>query len=104
MSSKNSKDLMREYTLLGQTIAGIDPLLSSTSCMNPELRETIAYIFAYQSLLNTSDFEDMKQTLMVIARITWPRKELTDLALRVGENVTVGDFEEDVESTEPATE
>ena len=95
MSSKrDNQELMRTYTLLGQRVAKKDAQLAELSCMNPEIRELIGFIDSYNELIGTKDFQDEKKALMKLARATWPRKELTDLALRVGVNVRNEDYYE----------
>lgn len=90
---------------MGQAVAKIDTDLAETSCMNPEIRELIGYARAYQVYKkDPSVFEDEIKALERLARITWPRKEITDLALRMGiDTVDIGYGEgesEDANDTE----
>ena len=96
MSSRNrdNQELMRSYTLLGQKVAKKDSQLAELSCMNPEIREYIGFIDSYNELNGTKEYQDVKKALMKLARATWPRNELTDLALRVGVNVRNEDYYE----------
>lgn len=84
---------MKAYTLLGQRIAKKDPELALSACMAPEIRELIAYMAMYQTYFGVKDFEAEIEAFRILGRITWPRKELTDLALRVGDNVISAEFE-----------
>lgn len=92
-SQRASQDLMRAYSLLGQRIARMDKDLAATSCMAPEIRELIAFCEMYHVYFNCQDLAKEVEALKKLGRITWPRKELTDLALRVGDNIIVGEFD-----------
>ncbi len=93
-SRRDSQEIMRAYTLLGQRVARKDKLLAETACMNPEIREAIGAIEMYHEYFQCNDFKEEKEALMKFARVTWPRKELTDLALRVGDNVVTAEFDD----------
>lgn len=93
-SSRDSQEIMRAYTLLGQRVARKDRELAETACVNPEIRELIGFINAYNALFDEQDFLDFKKGLIALGKQTWPRKELTDLALRVGDNVVVAEFDD----------
>lgn len=97
MSSRNrdNQELMRAYTLLGQRVARKDHQLAELSCMEPTIREIAGYIDAYNELNGTSDYPEEKRALIKLGRATWPRKELTDLALRVGDQAVYASFGED---------
>lgn len=83
---------MRAYTLLGQKVARKDKQLAELSCMHPEFREMVGYIDSYNELNGTNELQREKKALIKLGRATWPRKELTDLALRVGEQTTYGNY------------
>lgn len=91
---------MRAYTLLGQRVARKDRQLAETACTSPESREIVAYIDGYNALFNSQEFQDEKRAVIAIGRQMWPRKELTDLALRVGDNVVVAEFDDVGDDTE----
>lgn len=82
-----SQEMVRAFTYLGQIVAGKDFYLAGTSCMNPEIREMVAFIDCYNSLNGTNEYQEERKALIILGRETWFRKEITDLALRVGENV-----------------
>lgn len=84
-SRRDTQELMRAYTLLGQRVAKIDNYLADTACMNPRMREIIGWIEAYHTYSGTQEFKDELNALKIYAEISWPRKELTDLALKVGD-------------------
>lgn len=83
---------MRAYSLLGQDVARKNKYMAELACMNPEYREFVAFIDAYNTLNGTEDYKEEREALMKLARGTWPRKELTDLALMVGDKTKYGSF------------
>lgn len=107
-SRRDSQEIMRVYTLLGQRVARKDRQLAETACMSPEIRELIGYIDGYNALFSSIstelEFKEEKKALMAIGRQMWPRKELTDLALRVGDNVVVAEFDDVGDDTTEETD
>lgn len=102
MSSRkrgDTQELMRAYTLLGQRVARKDHQLAELSCMNPTIREFVGFIDSYNELYGTNEYQEEKRALIKLGRATWPRKELTDLALRVGDQTVYASFGQD-ETTE----
>lgn len=91
---RDTQELMRAYTLLGQRVARKDIQMAQLSCMDPDVREIVGFIDCYNELYNLNEFQEERNALIKLGRATWPRKELTDLALRVGDNVHYGSFTE----------
>lgn len=92
-ATRQTQEIMLNYTLLGQKVSGKDKILRLFSCMNEEIREKIGGLMFYHALYNCEDFKDEIKALMVYAKVTWKRKELTDLALKVGTSTKFTDFE-----------
>ena len=76
---------MQQYTLLGQRVAKKDRQLAQLSCVAPEIRQFIGYIDCYNALNKSNEYQLEREALIKLGRASWPRKELTDLALRVGD-------------------
>lgn len=106
MPSKNrdSQEIMRTYTLLGQRVAKNSKELAETSCMNPEVREIVAFIDAFNKLTGAIDFQVERAALIVLGQETWFRKELTDLALKVGDVSKHFDIYDDEENGKTSIE
>ena len=99
MSSRETKELMGHYTLLGQKVARKNKDLAQLACIHPEIREIIGLVYAY-CIINNIDpkhYERQIEALIKLGRAVWPRKELTDLALMVGSDLIVQDASKDLE-------
>lgn len=99
-SRRDSQELMRAYTLLGQRVARKDRQLAELSCMEPSIREMVGFIDSYNELNGTNEYQSEKKALIKLGRATWPRKELTDLALRVGDQTVYASFGDDKAESE----
>lgn len=96
-SRRDNIELMRNQMLLGQRVAREDELLRLLACVNPDIRELIGLLLAYNILNYGEDkaeyeFQDEVKALIALGKATWPRKELTDLALKVGDTAKQEDW------------
>lgn len=98
MSRRNdSVELTRAYTYLGQRVAEKDTILAASACLDPKYRKLAAYILMYHEYFQCNDFNEELEAINILARMMWPRKEITDLSLRLGENIHYANFFEDEE-------
>ena len=106
MSNRETKELMGHYTLLGQKVAGKNRDLAELACVHPTIREIVGLIDAY-CIINNIDpkiYDNDRQALIKLGRAIWPRKELTDLALMVGSDVIVKDFQKELSNLQKELE
>lgn len=113
--------LFQALSLLSQYLTQIKEakgeLYQKTACLNAEERETIGICWAVADLIQKDDAEtanylrnDIVSFLEIIGISRWPRTELTDLGLRVGQRHMVkvdlsSDIINDVDvATEEASE
>lgn len=91
----------REQLMLSQRASGKDKTLALTACLDPELREIIGIIEAYQEYENNDEFEKEKEALRIYARYKWPRTEITDLGFIIGENTVNVNYDKDNDESAP---
>lgn len=90
--NRDTKELMQQYTLLGQRVAELDQQLADLSCVAPEIRQFIGFIDCYNELNGVNEYQRERKALIKLGRAVWPRKELTDLALKVGDPTVHASF------------
>jgi hypothetical protein len=81
----HTKDEFKMFTYLGQKIK--DEALKDSACMREDLREIIGDIQAFAIFSGDASMLDFIMPLRIMARYMWPRMEVTDLSLMLGENI-----------------
>lgn len=105
--------MLQSLNLLSQQLAKIagEEIYQVTSCMNPEERELIGLLAAIPKLPGVTQVQgktcrDLIPFFSEIGKARWPRTELTDLGLRVGDRgigkITMEEQEEESEDPENA--
>jgi len=92
MPQRNKDELFNEVRVLSQQIARKDRFLAATACMNEEERELYAILVIYRMLTKDNSLKEFEPIIKILGKARWGRTELTDLGLRLGENVKVEDF------------
>lgn len=86
--------LFQAISLLSQHLADLEPIMHRTSCLDQETREMIGFIEATKLRLDPNDpkqnerikrLDRMEKMFEIIGMAKWPRTELTDLGLRIGQ-------------------
>jgi len=92
-----AKRFFREYKLVASEVGATIKFLKETSCMNPQVREQIAYCKIYEifetKFRDTIPFSEFLKLIAVpslelLGFATWNRDILTDMGLRVSKKAT----------------
>lgn len=86
--------------MLSQRASGKNPELAGTACLDPELREIIGAIEAFQVYAHTQEFQEEIDFLRTLSHYRWARTEITDLGFIIGENTVNVSFNAKSDSTE----
>ena len=80
----NKEFTLKQLRLISQIASRNEPFLQVTACLNPEIREIIGYVQAFEELTGDTSLKQFIGPLQKIGMATWGRTELSDLGFKIG--------------------